>query len=241
MKPIIAVSPLYDDRLDSYWMLPDYMKALERFGAITLMLPMDASPETLDYFSKTCDALLLTGGHDVSPELYGEAPKPECGHPCKIRDSLECGLIDRMLRLDKPILGICRGIQILNAHLGGTLFEDLPSEHPSPIEHHMKPPYDRRVHFVELEEGSRVREIVGNARYAVNSYHHQAVKRLSPELCATAISEDGIVEAVEMPGKRFVLAVQWHPEFLYRKDPASSRIFEEFVRAAAESRKSSPG
>lgn len=105
----------------------------------------------------------------------------------------------------------------------------------------MKPPYDRRVHLVELGEGSLVRKIAGNSRYAVNSYHHQAVKRLSPKLTATAISEDGLAEAVEMPGKRFVLAVQWHPEFLYRKDPASSRIFEEFVRAAAGQSGSSPG
>lgn len=134
---------------------------------------------------------------------------------------------------DKPLLGICRGIQILNVTLGGTLYQDLPTEHPG-VEHDMEPPYDRAIHRVFVLEGTPLADIVDSGTIEVNSYHHQAIRDLAPSLQVSAVSEDGIVEAVWMPGKRFFQGVQWHPETLCRKEEKCRRLMEAFVLAASE-------
>ena len=179
-----------------------------------------------------CDGLLFTGGQDVSPALYGETPKPTCGEICPARDRMEQVLLHLALERDLPVLGICRGIQFLNAVLGGTLYQDLPTEHPSQTQHHMTPPYDRAVHTVTIQPGTPLAELLGTEHIGVNSYHHQAVKTLAPCLTEMAWSEDGLIEAVCLPEKRFVWAVQWHPEFAFRVDEHSRKIFGAFVAAA---------
>ena len=131
----------------------------------------------------------------------------------------------------KPLLGICRGIQFLNVHLGGTLYQDLPAEHPSAANHHQTPPYDAPVHSVTLTAGSPLCALLGKDTLAVNSLHHQAIKTLAPGLAAMAVSEDGLTEAVCLPDKRFVWAVQWHPEFSFRVNEDSRKIFKAFVGA----------
>ena len=135
------------------------------------------------------------------------------------------------LAADKPVLGICRGIQFLNVHLGGTLYQDLPAEHPSAANHHQTPPYDAPVHSVTLTAGSPLWALLGKDTLAVNSLHHQAIKTLAPGLAAMAVSEDGLTEAVCLPDKRFVWAVQWHPEFSFRVNEDSRKIFKAFVGA----------
>ena len=232
MRPVIGIIPLYDKEKDSYWMLPGYMKALERSLAIPVMLPMTADKEELLYFIRTFDGLLFPGGPDVDPALYGEAPLSVCGEPCPARDEMEQALLDAAIQLDIPVLGICRGIQFMNAATGGTLYQDLPSQHPGKVEHHMEPPYDRTVHEVTIDRDSPLFPIVGQECYAVNSYHHQAIKDLSPKFKAAAVSEDGLIEAIWMPGKRFMLGVQWHPECSFLNDPAAQRIFDAFAKAA---------
>ena len=127
------------------------------------------------------------------------------------------------------MLGICRGIQLLNALLGGTLYQDLPTEHPSSVPHVMKPPYDRPCHTVRLVEGGTLRRLLGREELGVNSYHHQAVRRLAPSLRAEAWSPDGLVEAAVCPEHPFLLAVQWHPELCFRSDPAGAAIFRTLV------------
>ena len=192
-------------------------------------------PEDLDDLPQLvslCDGLLFTGGQDVSPALYGEAPKPTCGEVCPARDRMEQTLLHLALERDLPVLGICRGIQFLNAVLGGTLYQDLPTEHPSQTQHHMTQPYDRAVHTVTLQPGTPLAELLGEEHIGVNSYHHQAVKTLAPCLTEMAWSEDGLIEAVCLPEKRFVWAVQWHPEFSFRVDEHSRKIFGAFVAAA---------
>lgn len=231
-KPIIGIVPLYDDEKDSYWMLPGYMQGIEEAGGIPLMLPMTADAGTLSQITELVDGILLTGGHDVSPSLYGEAKSPLCGVPCKVRDEMEPKLIELMLGADKPIFGICRGIQLLNAALGGTLYQDLPAENPSEVDHHMVPPYDRAVHTVRIVPDTALASILGKDMLGVNSYHHQAVKDLSDRLLPAAYSEDGLIEAAYMPDKRFVLAVQWHPEFSFRTDADSRKLLSAFVAAA---------
>lgn len=173
---------------------------------------------------------MLTGGHDIDPMLYGEEPSPQCGPICRERDAMETITARSAMERDLPILGICRGIQFLNVFLGGSLYQDLPAQHPSETEHHQRPPYDVPAHRVSLSEGGSLFQLLQKASIPVNSYHHQAIKRLGSGLRVMAVSEDGIPEAVELPEKRFVWAVQWHPEFSYPTDESSKRIFREFVR-----------
>ena len=231
-KPIIGVTPLFDRERDSYWMLPGYLEGLEQAGAIPIVLPLPEDLDDLPQLVSLCDGLLFTGGQDVSPALYGEAPKPTCGEVCPARDRMEQTLLHLALERDLPVLGICRGIQFLNAVLGGTLYQDLPTEYPFQTQHHMPPPYDRAVHTVTLQPGTPLAELLGTEHIGVNSYHHQAVKTLAPCLTEMAWSEDGLIEAVCLPGTRFVWAVQWHPEFSFRVDEHSRKIFGAFVAAA---------
>ena len=131
---------------------------------------------------------------------------------------------------DKPILGICRGIQFINAALRGTLWQDLPSQHPSDIEHHMNPPYDAFGHNVSLVPGTPLASLfAGQTEIAVNSYHHQAVREPAAGLEVMAVAPDGVIEALYRPASHFLWAVQWHPEFLYKVDPRSQAIFDAFV------------
>lgn len=232
MRPVIGIIPLYDEEKQSYWMLPGYMQALEACLSIPVMLPLTQDKTELLYFIRECDGLLLPGGQDVEPALYGEARSEQCSPTCPARDTMEGILLDAAIRLDKPVLGICRGLQFLNTHTGGTLYQDLASEHPTGISHRMTPPYDRVAHQVTIERESPLYEIIGSKEYGVNSCHHQAIRDLSPILAPAATSEDGLIEATWMPGKHFMLGVQWHPEFSYSSDPAAMRLFEAFVKAA---------
>lgn len=231
MKPTIGLIPLWDDEKDSLWMLPGYADALSEAGALPVTLPLTDDDDDLEQIADSIDGLLLTGGHDVSPSCYGEAPIPECSMPCERRDRMELQLIPKMIAAHKPVFGICRGIQMLNVALGGTLYQDLSAQHPSPVEHHMLPPYDRAVHQDTIVEGTLLHNILGVATMGVNSYHHQAVKDLAPGLTASAYSEDGLVEGTELEGEPFVLAVQWHPEFRFRTDGKSMALFRRFVDA----------
>ena len=233
-KPIIALLPLYDSEKESYWMLPGYMKGIEKAGGIPVMLPLCTNTEILDTLADQYDGFLFTGGQDVSPGLYKVEKSALCGEICKERDQMEKYLLERVLHLDKPILGICRGIQILNAVLGGTLYQDLPTEHPSEITHRQKPPYDKPAHNVQLMLDSPLFLLLKKLTLGVNSCHHQAIKELSSALTPMAYSEDGLTEAVYKAGARFVWAVQWHPEFSYESDENSLAIFREFIKRAAQ-------
>ena len=229
MRPVIGLIPLYDDDKDSYWMLPGYMKAIEKCGGLPIMLPLtDDKGELTDAYS-ICDGILFTGGHDVSPEVYGETPVDKCGKPCPLRDSMEGYILELCIRDDKPLFGICRGIQFINAYLGGTLYQDLPSQYDGDTEHHMKPPYDRLAHKVDVLGDTKLAGIIGSGLHDVNSYHHQSVKELAPGVTKMAVSEDGLVEAIEIKDHRFAIAVQWHPEFSYEVSEDSMKLVTAFV------------
>ncbi|MCG7218050.1 gamma-glutamyl-gamma-aminobutyrate hydrolase family protein [Paenibacillus mucilaginosus] len=230
-RPMIGVLPLYDKEKESYWMLPGYMKGIEAAGGIPVMLPLTADPEVITAMADTFDGFLFTGGHDVHPELYGERIEPVCGEPCTERDEMERVLFREVTAMDKPAFGICRGLQLFNVLLGGTLYQDIPTQFGSDIQvnHQQQPPYDQPVHRVYIEKGDPLHEMLQTDSMEVNSYHHQGIKQLSSQLVAAAKAEDGMIEAVRMPDKKFVLAVQWHPEFSYTSDPYNFRLFEEFV------------
>ena len=230
MKPVIGIVPLVDQEKESLWMLPGYMEGIMEAGGIPVILPLTSDADVIAQLLGTIQGVLLTGGHDVDPSLYGEKRMPECGVSCKERDEMETELLKQALEKNMPILGICRGIQFLNVHLGGTLYQDLVKQRPSTVEHHQKPPYDIPIHDVEILEDGSLYRVLNTKKLSVNSYHHQAIKRKADTLKTMVVSEDGIVEAVEMTDKKFVWALQWHPEFSHKTDANSRKIFEEFVK-----------
>lgn len=234
-KPLIGLVPLVDVERDSYWMMPPYFAALERAGALPVMLPLTADEADLRQLVGLCDGLVFTGGPDVDPALYGEEKLPACKLVLPARDEMELTLLRLALAADKPLLGICRGIQVLNVALGGTLWQDLDTQAPSPVVHEQKPPYDQPAHSVMVRSGTPLAAVLdGAGEIGVTSRHHQAVKDLAPGLEAMAHSPDGLVEAVWMPSKRFVWAVQWHPEHAYLTSDASRRLFAAFTSACRE-------
>lgn len=231
MRPVIGLVPLFDDEKESYWMLPGYMKVLEKCGALPIMFPLTSDEEELKQAFDLCDGLLFTGGHDVGPYVYGKEASKECGIPCRQRDDMESFLLNAALEEDKPVFGICRGIQFINACLGGDLYQDLPTEYDCKVEHHMTPPYDRAAHKVNVLEGSMLAGIIGAGIHEVNSYHHQAVKTPADVVEVMAFSEDGLVEAVSVKNKKFAVGVQWHPEFSYEVNEDSRKLVQAFVDA----------
>ena len=236
MRTVIGLIPLYDDEKESYWMLPGYMKVLEECKALPIMLPLTADREELKDAYSLCDGLLLTGGHDVSPSVYGKEAFGKCGIPCEDRDRMESILLEMALKDDKPVLGICRGIQFMNAYLGGDLYQDLPTEYPCKVEHHMAPPYDVPAHKVCITENTLLSKILDKEMIEVNSYHHQAVKNPAERVEVMAVSEDGLVEAISVKGQKFAVGVQWHPEFSYQVNEDSMKLVQEFVDACKSSK-----
>lgn len=228
-KKMIGVLPLIDNYRKSFWMLPGYMKGIEEAGAIPVILPLTSNRSVIMQLAERFDGFLFTGGHDVSPELYGEEEIMECGECSIDRDYMEKVLLEEVLKRDKPVFGICRGIQFINAALGGSLYQDIPLQHPSDVEHHQSPPYDMPIHKVDIVENSPLYSLIGKDKIDVNSYHHQGIKKLSYKLLPMAYAEDGLVEAVYMPDKKFVWAVQWHPEFSFNISEDSRKIFKAFV------------
>jgi putative glutamine amidotransferase len=181
------------------------------------------------------DGVVLGGGVDVDPVRYGQALRPDANVEVNAdRDATDLAVFQRAWHGDAPILGICRGLQVVNVALGGTLVQDLPGERPGSLDHQKRPrDTARRDHTVKAAPWTRLASLVGPGDVAVNSRHHQAVDRLAPCLVAAASAPDGTIEAAEAPGRRWCVAVQWHPENL-KDDPASRRLFEDFARAVRE-------
>lgn len=231
-RPVIGICPLYDEKRESYWMLPGYMKMLEAQGAIPMMLPLTTEPGELDYFLESCDGFILTGGHDVSPAVYEQETTDLCGYLVPERDAMDAYILKGAIVRDKAVLGICRGHQLMNAALGGTLYQDVVTQFGHRVNHRMQPPYDGVEHLVDLIPGTPLALVQGTAAMGVNSCHHQAIRDLAPGLKAQAVAADGIVEAVYMPDKRFVWGVQWHPEFAWKVSEPNRKIVAAFLQAA---------
>ncbi|MCD8339485.1 MAG: gamma-glutamyl-gamma-aminobutyrate hydrolase family protein [Burkholderiales bacterium] len=230
-KPMIAVTPLLDYPRNSFWMLPGYFLGLEGAGALPFMLPVLTDKNDVRRMLGNADGLLLTGGQDVDPSLYGEEKLEVCGEISPERDNMEKLLLEVALEMDMPVLGICRGIQFANVFFGGSLWQDIPSQVGKEIEHSMQPPYDRPIHDVYVVDHTPLAKLSRQSEIQVNSYHHQAIKKLAPTLQVLAYSDDNLIEAVRLPSKTFMWFVQWHPELTFKKDPQSQKIFSAFVTA----------
>ena len=228
-KPVIGVIPLWDDEKNSVWMLPAYLEGLQEAGALPVVFPIDATEDDMQQLYELCDGFLFTGGHDIDPKYYGQEMTELCGAPCVRRDTLEAGIFQRAFAGKKPMLGICRGSQAFNVFLGGTLYQDLPSQKPDVLAHRMTPPYNQVIHTVKLMENGLMHRLLQKDELGVNSFHHQGICDLAPALRAEAVSADGLIEAVSCPEHPFLLAVQWHPEYLQRDDSHPGILFRAFV------------
>ena len=213
-----------------------YLDALVRAGAAPILLPLlPEQPEVMRALYERLDGLLLPGGVDIEPSTFGEAPHPLLRHTDPPRDVVELLLARWALEDGMPVLGLCRGLQILNIAAGGTLFQDVQAQRFGSQKHDYEPPEHTRdflAHEVALVSGSRLHALVGAASAAVNSMHHQGIQRLGTGLTATAHAPDGLIEAIEGEGNSFAVAVQWHPESLEPNDEVSRALFREFVVAA---------
>lgn len=212
-----------------------YVRCVEAAGGLPFLIPLVEREDTLRAIYDRLDGLLLTGGADVDPACYGEAPHPKLGEVDGPRDRVELALTRWALADGLPILAICRGIQVLNVAAGGTLYQDIASQVDGAIEHTYYPdnPRDLIAHPVTIEPDSRLAAILGSTTLGVNSLHHQAVRDVAPGFAVTARAPDGLVEAIEGVDHPFALGVQWHPEELVEKDPRMRWLFEAFVREAA--------
>jgi len=211
-----------------------YIRAVQDAGGIPVLLTPHFTPEVQAALWQRLDGLILTGGGDIEPERFGEARHPAVDDVSPARDDLEIGLTQRAIGDDVPLFAICRGIQVLNVALGGTLVQDIPSEWPNALGHSQKAPRHEPTHAVKvMGEGTRLGRVLGTLEVDVNSMHHQAIKQLGDGLREVAWAPDGIVEGIEMPGEdRFVLGVQWHPEELVGHDQAARNLFAAIVEAA---------
>ncbi|MCB0047103.1 MAG: gamma-glutamyl-gamma-aminobutyrate hydrolase family protein [Caldilineaceae bacterium] len=239
-RPLIGV-PTGREKSQRFFGLPlyimnqAYLRAIEQMGALPLMIPLQMSAATLRGIFERLDGVLLPGGEDIDPAHYGEARDPMLGPTDRERDRTEMLLTRWALENGMPILGICRGAQMINVVCGGSLYQDLTTQREDLDKHDYLPPkYERfRIsHQVNVAEGSLLAAALGST-HEVNSMHHQGVKELGNGLRGVATSEDGLIEAVEMPDLPFALGVQWHPEELTRTDALHAGLIYNFLLAAA--------
>jgi putative glutamine amidotransferase len=196
----------------SVFLYTSYIHALEQIGLAPVLITPSHSPAAIASLLDACCGLVLSGGEDVEPARYGAKPSPALGATLPERDAMEFSALDCALRLDMPILGICRGCQVLNVHFGGSLYQDIDTERPGHLLHQQLAPWSQRTHDATVNPDSLLRRLVGVDELRINSFHHQAVKGLGRELRVVARAEDGLVEAIEHESRPWVLGVQWHPE-----------------------------
>jgi putative glutamine amidotransferase len=215
-----------------------YVQAILQAGGCPVMIPLGQPEALLDAVLPGLDGILFTGGGDIEPGFYGAEAHPRVSEVDVDRDRVELHLFGRAVEAGLPFLGICRGLQLVNVGLGGTLYADIAEQRPGAEKHDFSPgwPRDFLAHPVQVKLESRLGRILAAPQVRVNSLHHQGVDRLAPSLVATACSPDGLVEAVELPGHPFGLAVQWHPECLTAYERMRA-LFRAFVGAAGEEKR----
>lgn len=232
MKPIVLIGAdvVPDGTRDSAFGYLTYVESLKRAGAIPLIVP--PQPENVEALLGQIDGVVLAGGFDCDPAEYGEEPHPTVEPMDVRRQSNDLTLARLAHERGVPTFGICLGLQVMNVAAGGTLIQDIPSQHEGSIEHSSEPD-DRLRHDIDIHDGTRLAEILGAGRRNVNSSHHQAVREPGQSLRVTALATDGVIEGLEDPNHPFFLGVQWHPEDMAGEESAT-RLFAAFVQAARQ-------
>jgi putative glutamine amidotransferase len=225
--------------LPASWVMNQrYFLAVSAAGGVPWMIPLlHEDTVTLREIYDRLDGIVLPGGVDLDPSTYGEAAHPRCGQVDPARDQVELQLTGWAIDDRKPLLGLCRGIQVINVALGGTLWQDIEAQLPQALKHDYWPSAgfgrDYLAHVVDIAASSRLRELLQQETLQVNSMHHQAIRRLSPQLVATAVAPDGVVEGIEASGgDQFLIGVQWHPEVFEPTDASTRGLFRELITAA---------
>lgn len=229
-KIIIGILGVVDDEIITK-LQNTYTKAIESAGGVPIIFPYVESEESLDAFVNICDGFLFTGGADIAPERYGEEKKSTCGSIHYYRDELEFNAFKKIYPTNKPIMAICRGEQFINVALGGTLYQDIPTEIPSGIPHRQSEDKDSPSHSVKIIRETPLWHLIAEERMTANSFHHQAIKTLGKNLSVMAFADDGIIEAVYSSEPRYLRAYQWHPERLFEKEKSNLALFSDFIEA----------
>ena len=234
-RPVIGITASHDTEHDKLFINSVYLRAIRNAGGIPMIFPMEVTEDDLRDLVTLTDGVLFTGGDDIHPFLYGDETDAKCGNVSQPRDSMEMALVPLVMEFGKPIFGICRGIQILNTAMGGTLYQDIPSQFKSELSIAHRQPFAYKVpsHTVDITPGTLLSRILGeeHASIAVNSMHHQAIKDVAPGLEVCGYAPDKMIEAVYAPDYPFLLGVQWHPEHLTTSQPDAAKLFAAFVDA----------
>ncbi len=237
-RPLIGITASIDHRSpaygETYLLTRKYAEGVLQAGGVPVIVPHNLDEESLRALLDRLDGVLLSGGGDIDPALFDEAPHPATSEVEPDRDRVELTLTRWIVDEEKPFLAICRGIQVLNVALGGSLVQDIPSQVPDALQHS----FDRKTtprsylaHPVKIDPGSRLARVMQLEMAQTNSWHHQSIKQVADRLQVTAVAPDGVIEAVEVSGQRFAIGVQWHPEWQFEERPEQRRLFEELVRA----------
>lgn len=239
MRPLIGVTASTEMQNGYVWRLQreQYMIAVQKAGGIPVMLPYIQTEAEADELLSRLDGLLLSGGEDVDPYYFGEEPLPGQGEIVPERDITELLLARRALAHNLPVLAICRGEQVLAVAMGGSLYQDIPSQVKGAFKHSQKAPRWYATHSLHIRPGTKLAAMLGAGSVRVNSFHHQAVKSLPKGFTITAEAEDGMIEAYESDNHRFVVAVQWHPEAMVERADTFLPLFTGFVSEAATTRR----
>jgi len=211
-----------------------YSETIANAGGLPVLIPLNLSNNELDALIPRLDGILFTGGYDIDPRQFGNQPHPKVEGIDVERDRMEMHLVQSVIQVSMPFLGICRGCQVINVALGGSLYEDLPEQFPGAIRHdNNNLPRNYLAHSITINPDSHLRQIVTSDTTLVNSLHHQGVCKLSLALKASAVAPDGLIEAFEVPDHPFGLAVQWHPEELQEHE-SMRRLFHAFVQSCQQ-------
>lgn len=228
--PLIGLTCGIDYEKELAYVKNGYFRAIHKCGALAVLIPVDNLFSEKELIHKL-DGLLLTGGPDVDPMFFKEEAYTFNGNISPERDKQELALAELAFYAGKPILGICRGAQVLNVAMGGTIFQDIKSQTDTKflLKHDQQAPKWYPTHNISITIGSKVEKYFNNTSARVNSFHHQAIKDVAPGFAATAVSSDGIIEAIEYTGDKYAVGVQWHPETMWEKDDIHLKVFEDFV------------
>lgn len=228
MKPIIGIVADVDEELCSS-VGKSYTRAIEEAGGLPILLTHTESEKTILEYAALCDGFMFVGGPDVHPKRFGECVLPECGRIKEARDGFELLCFDAFFKTKKPIIAICRGVQLINVALGGTLYQDIGTQLNTEILHKQKEPKDSPSHSVKLTRGTPLWELLKADRIGANSFHHQAIKKLGKGLRVMAEADDGIIEGVFCEGQ-YLFGYQWHPERLTHSSEENRKIFDDFIK-----------
>lgn len=233
MRPVIGIAPSIENGSNMHFMNNDNVNAIKEAGGIPFILPYGYETDIISQTAEMIDGLYLTGGNDIDPTLFDEEPHPKLGEINPVRDFYEIALINKMLEMDKPILGVCKGCQMINIALNGDMYQDIYTQIDNALlQHSQNAPQEHGSHFVNIQPDSLLKTIIGKEQMKVNSRHHQANRKPGENMIHSGVANDGVIEASESTVHHFVLGLQWHPENMAVKgNEDAKKIFTSFIKA----------